>query len=123
MRIDLDQGEENANRITHYKKQQIKINDKIYQHNILLAPFEPVTHWSLSNIKDFSLADVEEILKLQPEVVIIGTGETLTHLKHTMTAKFITQGIGVEVMTTAAACRTYNVLMSEGRKVVAALII
>jgi uncharacterized protein len=63
------------------------------------------------------------LVKMSPKVLLLGVGEKSQILPQDLLDPFINAGIGVEVMTTGAACRTYNVLMAEGRNVVAALII
>ena len=86
-------------------------------------PDRLITDWTPVNTDDLTADHFEELIEFEPEVVILGTGEHL-HFPHpSVTAELLTQGIGVEVMDTSAACRTYNVLLSEGRQVVAALLL
>jgi uncharacterized protein len=101
--------------IQAFKPGEIKINDKIYTENIMLTADFLVLPWDGSNY--------EVLLQGKPELVLIGTGETQSFLSPALMALFYTRGIGVEVMTTAAAVRTYTVLTSEDRKVSAGLII
>ena len=66
-------------------------------------------------------ATMASALALQPEILLIGTGRRLVFPAHSLYAELFRKGIGLEVMDTTAACRTYNILLSEGREVVAAL--
>ena len=66
--------------------------------------------------------DASELAELKPEVVLLGTGSTIRFVPPRMTAALTEIGVAVECMDTAAACRTYNILMSEGRRVVTALL-
>jgi uncharacterized protein len=65
----------------------------------------------------------DSVLVLEPEVVILGTGASLTFPDMALMSRFMEQGIGFEVMDTTAACRTYNILVNEGRRVVAAVLL
>jgi uncharacterized protein len=73
-------------------------------------------------VEDINEENLQALFELQPEVVLIGTGNTQVFLPPATQVHFFRRGIGFEVMTTDAACRTFNVLISEGRQVVAALI-
>ena len=77
--------------------------------------------WTPQNLAELTAEQMQPIVELQPEVVLIGTGDTLQQPSSEQRIALIKLGIGHEVMDTAAACRTYNVLVAEGRKVVAAL--
>jgi uncharacterized protein len=94
---------------------EIKINDQRYTENILLTVDFQVLPWDG--------IDYEVLLQGKPELVLLGTGEIQSFLPPALMALFYAQGIGVEVMTTAAAVRTYTVLTSEDRRVSAGLII
>ena len=78
--------------------------------------------WDATNPCDLSDRQLNPIFELEPEVVLLGTGASQIFLPPELMMRFYGRGIGVEVMTTDAACRTFNVLVSEGRKVVAALL-
>jgi uncharacterized protein len=122
MQFTLDMGE-GANFIRSYEKGKITINNTTYHASLIVGPETIISDWSPQKFSDLTMNDLEIIKNLQPEVVLLGTGAQLHFLPQTMEYLFIQQGIGIEVMTTAAACRTYNVLMAEHRKVIAGLII
>lgn len=106
--------------IRHYEPGEIQINETFYHQNIILTPNEVLMadFQQFPTQKDYSL-----IQQRQPEVVLIGLGAEMP-LPHPETLAYFAQyHIGCEIMTTIAACRTYNVLMAEGRRVIAVLVI
>ena len=82
-----------------------------------------VQAWALTRFDDLSEAHFERMLALKPELVIFGSGARIRFAKPSLYRALINARIGVETMDLAAACRTYNVLASEGRAVLAALLI
>jgi uncharacterized protein len=82
-----------------------------------------ITDWLPSPVEQLSLADLQPALDLDPEVLLLGTGKEHRHAPIGLTTAVLQLGVGIEVMNTAAACRTFNVLASEYRRVVAALFI
>jgi uncharacterized protein len=80
-----------------------------------------VPEWDVKSIEDISEENLQVIFNLQPEVILLGTGETQVFLPPAIQVHFFRRNFGFEVMTTDAACRTFNVLVAEGRHVVAAL--
>lgn len=82
-----------------------------------------MTAWQPADAAHLQVADFDEVMELDPEVVLLGTGERLRFPDSAVQRRFLEAGVGFEVMDTAAACRTYNVLMMEGRRVAAALLI
>ncbi|NRT55912.1 Mth938-like domain-containing protein [Sphaerotilus uruguayifluvii] len=82
-----------------------------------------VRAWPRSRVEDLQREDFDALLALEPELVIFGSGRTLRFVHPSITRGLIEARIGIECMDTAAACRTYNVLVSEGRRAVAALLI
>ncbi len=82
-----------------------------------------VVAWPRSRVEELQREDFDALLALKPELVIFGSGRTLRFVHPSITRGLIEARIGIECMDTAAACRTYNVLVSEGRRAVAALII
>lgn len=101
----------------------VTIVDRDFHHSILLTPETVVEDWAVTDAKQLSLADVETIAALKPEVVIIGTGERQVFPPAEVMAAFLRRGIGVEAMTNGSAARTYSLLAGEGRRVLAAFIL
>ena len=111
------------NTVSAYGPNYIEINAQRYTNSLLLSPESPVIEWSCTRFEDIKTQDFEQIAKLEPAVVIFGSGERIRFPKPALIAPLIARNIGIETMDLQPACRTYNVLMAEGRKVVAALLI
>lgn len=114
---------ENSNLITAYGENYVEINRKRYTHSLIVMPQTLILDWQANAFADLTAAHFAQISDLQPEVALLGTGEKHWFLHPSIIQKLTEQGIPLECMTTAAACRTYNILMSEGRNVAAALIL
>ncbi len=103
-------------------EQGIRINDDYYTTSFIVATRHIVPEWPVHSVDDIDEAALQVIFELDPEVVLIGTGEQQVFLPPAVQMHFYRNGTGFEVMTTDAACRTFNVLAAEGRQVVAALL-
>ena len=99
----------------------IRIGDDYLNASFILSG-QQLINWDVSSIDNISQENLQGIFELQPELVLIGTGKTQVFLPPAIQSLFFKRGIGFEVMTTDAACRTFNILVSEGRQVVAALL-
>ena len=108
---------------TGYGTCHVIVNHKRYEHSLIVLPDRIVENWDAGAFEDVTAAHFDFVLSLQPEMVLFGTGAALRFPHPRLTLSLIEAGIGVEVMDTAAACRTYNILMAEGRRVAAALLI
>lgn len=91
-------------------------------HSAVISPRQLVDDWAATEPGDIKPEQLAPILALKPEIVLFGTGSSLRWPPAATIAALHDLGIGVEVMDTAAACRTYNILMLEGRQVAAALL-
>src|SRR5262245_19353837 len=109
--------------IRSYQPGAIQINQTTYSHSVLLTPDTLITDWRAQTVTDLTREDFAIVAKPNPEVVLIGTGEKQHFLTAAVLSILIENNLGYEVMTTAAACRTYNALVTEGRRVVALLLI
>lgn len=87
----------------------------------IIMPSKLVMNWPVATIDDLTREHVQELVEFKPEVVIIGTGEKLVWPNRALMAPLVNANIGYEIMDTAAACRTYNILSHEGRDVAVAL--
>jgi uncharacterized protein len=112
-----------AYQIRAYKPGFIKVNDVTYTQSLIVSPTQLITDWNPQAMAELSKDDLQKIIPLKPAILLIGTGESLCFPPVELYGELINQGIGVEIMDTSAACRTYNALTSENRNVVAALII
>lgn len=122
MKIHL-QHSGSANTIRAQAPGEVRINDAIYVRSLIVMPSEIVPDWGPTDFAGLNTDHFEAIARLKPELVLLGTGARLVFPHPRLTLALIQAGIGLEVMDTAAACRTYNILMGEGRAVAAALIL
>lgn len=122
MKLHLTQSEGNQ-LITAYETGQVSINHQRYAHSVIVLPTEVIKDWRVANFDALSAQDFDLIAAKNPEVVLLGTGAKHRFIHPKLTVALTEKGIPVECMTTDAACRTYNILMSEGRSVAAALIL
>ncbi len=106
-----------------YVPGRIKVNEETFANSIIVAPDQLINPWHPLSVAELTAEDFAPIIALQPEIVLLGTGVRLSFPAQNIFAALYAKQIGVEVMDTGAACRTYNVLMSEGRRAVAALLI
>ena len=111
-----------VNLIRAYAPGTLTINDAIVRSGVSVSAgtLQPLP--SLRDASDLRLEHAEALLLTDPEIVLLGTGATQVFPDNRWRATFLTRAIGLEVMTTAAACRTYNVLAAERRRVTALLI-
>ncbi len=100
----------------------ICVNKDFFNAPFVMSGQMIVPQWDVKSIDDINEASLQVVFDLQPEVVLIGTGKTQVFLPPSTQAHFFQRNIGFEVMTTDAACRTFNLLVAEGRHVVAALL-
>ena len=101
----------------------ITLMDRELAASFLLAPDRVIENWPVDAAVMLDVSHVDALLALQPELVILGTGERQFFPAADFMAGFLRKGIGIEVMDNAAAARTYNLLAGEGRRVVAGFIL
>ena len=102
--------------------QGIQVVDDFYDSSIIVSAKQVIPDWPVNTVENITEEHLVKVLDLQPELVLIGTGAKQAFLPPRQLMFFYSRDVGVEVMTTDAACRTFNVLVSESRNVVAALI-
>jgi uncharacterized protein len=109
--------------VTGYDRHGVEINAQRYDYSVLVMPEVAPRPWDVTRFEDLSATHFEQIAADKPDVVILGTGEKQRFVHPRLITSLSSQRIGVESMDSHAACRTYNILMGEGRKVTLALII
>jgi uncharacterized protein len=109
--------------VTGYDQSGVEINAKHYDYSVLVMPEVAPRPWDVRRFDDLTAAHFEAIAADKPDVVVLGTGERQRFVHPRLVASLSDLRIGVESMDSHAACRTYNILMGEGRKVTLALII
>ncbi|MBU6260645.1 MAG: Mth938-like domain-containing protein [Burkholderiales bacterium] len=112
-----------ANVITRQEAGRIWVGQQPYAHSLLVPRAGEVLRWDVAALAGLTPAHFERIAALRPELVIFGSGARLRFVAPALLRSLIDARIGVETMDTPAACRTFNVLASEGRLVLAALLV
>jgi len=110
------------NTVTAYGDGYVEINKVSFPHPVLFSPEGEVKRWQIDSFENIDAGAFDAVIAAQPAVLIIGTGAKQRFLHPRVLARLHAARIGVETMDTGAACRTYNVLMAEGRQVAAALL-
>ena len=109
--------------VTAYDDTQVEINALPYRHSLLVLPENAPVDWPVDSFEELADEHFETILATAPDVVILGTGQRQRFVHPRLVSRLTERRIGVECMDNQAACRTYNILMAEGRKVALALIL
>ena len=123
MKIQLEAGGKNDNLIRAYAPGSVTVNADTYDTSLVISRSSLIKDWGPGSIDDLTTVHLDTILELDPELILIGTGDILKFPPTEKLRVLIEAGIGYEIMDTGAACRTYNVLMAEGREIVAGLIV
>jgi len=114
-------GRAAANTITAYGEDYVMVNSQRHHSSLIVLP-ERVEPWDVSEFMKITIAHIEKLMTLGVEIVLLGTGPKQRFPHPSLTAPLAAAGIGLEVMDLKAACRTYNILVAEERKVAAALL-
>ena len=114
---------EGVNLVTRQEAGRIWVGTGVHAHSLLVPWRGEVRPWGAANLAELQASHFEQLLALQPELVIFGSGRRLRFVAPALYRALIEARVGVETMDTAAACRTFNVLAGEGRSVVAALLL
>lgn len=107
----------------HYGDGKLKINQTEHDASLIIFPDALFTDWPVNSVDELQVAHFAEIIKRNPDIVLLGTGLHQRFPTIACRRSLVEAGLNLEVMDTAAACRTYNLLVSEGRDVAAAVII
>lgn len=109
--------------IRAYEPGAVTVNETVYTKSLIVSAYKLVADWAPQSLDELKNEDFKPILEVGPEIVLLGTGISFKMPAQKQLAPLYLEKLGVECMDTGAACRTYTALMSEGRKVVAALLI
>ncbi len=109
--------------IRAYDHGELVINDHRHHNSVIVMPSKIIDDWAPQTFDDLREDHFLTIRDLEPQLVVLGTGDQQQFPSTSLYAVLLNQGVGVEVMSTPAACRTYNILVSEGRRVAAALLL
>lgn len=108
---------------TGHGKGYVRVGDSEYRENLLVTPEQVIEGWAPGGFDALSEGDFASLAALKPEVALLGTGASIRFPHPRLTRALVDANIGLEVMDTPAACRTYNILAAEGRRVAAAILI
>lgn len=108
--------------LSHHDKEGFTVNGKIYPQSLIIGRETLISDWRPQTLDALKPRDFDVVIELAPSIVLIGTGQNREILDMAVIAPLFQAGIGVEIMSTPAACRTLVVLQSEGRDVLAALL-
>ncbi|HEU0200919.1 MAG TPA: Mth938-like domain-containing protein [Burkholderiaceae bacterium] len=113
----------NLNTVTAYGPGFIEINKVRHTSSLIVTAEEAVQPWPVEDFQALTVEHFEALAQRGPEIVLLGTGSRQRFPHPRVTQPLLRAHIGLEVMSTAAACRTYNILLSEGRRVLAAMLL
>lgn len=122
MKFQLDEPQ-GGNTISRHDGQTVWVNGAAHGESLLVPWRGEVQSWSVRRFDELGEQHFQQILALKPELVIFGSGARIRFARPALYRSLIEARIGMETMDLAAACRTYNVLASEGREVLAALLL
>jgi uncharacterized protein len=105
-----------------YDDGAVTVNNTTFTRSLIIMPEHLDTQWEPQYLEEVTERHLEPIVKFNPEVVLFGTGVQSRFPELHIQTYFVKRGIGIEIMNTAAACRTYNILIAEGRNVACALL-
>ena len=112
-----------TNTITAHGDGYVDINLQRHTTSVIVEPEGPVREWPVASFEALTAELFDMLGESTPEVVLLGTGSRIRFPHPRLTAGLMKRGIGVEAMDSGAACRTYNILMQEDRRVVAAILV
>jgi len=122
MKLDLDAGGVHRNSVAGYGPGYIEVGGHVYSTGLLICHDAVVAPWGPDSAGGLAQSHLLRVLEHEPEIVLLGTGDRLVFPAPELMSMLATRGVGFEVMDTGAACRSFNFLLGEGRRVVAALL-
>lgn len=120
MKFTLD-SRSDVNLIRGYGAGEVRIGDLVHHAPCIITAQQLVLDWRVSDVASLQVADLGAVFALKPEVVLLGTGARQIFPSREIRQAFAEQRVGLEVMDLGAACRTYNILVQEERRVAAVL--
>ncbi len=109
--------------IQSYGPDYVRVDGKSYRSSLILTPEQVLPDWAPRQVSDLCAAHLQTLLDLAPQIILLGTGPEQRFPEPDLYNGVLQQGIGLEIMDTGAACRTYQVLRSEDRRVVAGFLL
>jgi uncharacterized protein len=122
MLINRDQPS-SANYVTAYASGGVTVGSQVLRTSFVMDARNIHTDWPVANVACLTIEHLDQVIAMQPEIILLGTGDRIEFPANEIRAAVLSRGIGFEIMDTPAACRTFNILVAEDRRVVAALIV
>jgi len=122
MKLQLD-NTGGLNTFTAYGEGYVSVNGVRHDCNLAVLPDRLLPNWTQATFETLCVADLELLASLDADIVLLGTGKQLRFPSPDLLRPLVRAQKGLEVMDVAAACRTYNILMGEGRKVAVGLLL
>lgn len=119
MKLDREQGTGHV--IRSFADGRLVIGNSTFASPVIVTAEQLITDWAAPPVQTLAADDLQRVLALEPEVIVLGTGTRQIFPPQVLSMTILRQGIGFEVMATAAACRTFNLLTAEYRPVAAIL--
>ncbi len=113
----------NQNRFTAYGENYVAINQIRHEQSLVILPDLLIKDWPVSTIDQLRIEHFDCILPHEPEILILGTGVHHQFPDRSLLKQLMQHRFGIEIMNTQACCRTYNILVEEGRRIAAAVLI
>jgi len=121
MKLTLD-ADTRVNLIRSYSTHEVRVGEQHFQRSCIIAPDAVLADWRPADVDDLGEADLEPLFALKPEVVLLGTGTHQRFAPAPVRIAFAKRRVALETMDLGAACRTFNILVQEERRVCAALL-
>lgn len=121
MKLTLD-ADTRVNLIRSYSTHEVRVGEQRFERSCIIAPDSVLADWRPANVDDLEEADLEPLFALKPEVVLLGTGTQQRFAPPAVRIAFAKRRVALEAMDLGAACRTFNILVQEERRVCAALL-
>jgi len=110
-----------ANVVRAWEPGRMRVGETWFEGHLIVSADRVITDWQIASPAEVAVAHLEAAIGLDPEIILLGTGPDVLLPDVGLMRALAAESIGLEIMTTPAACRTFNVLVSEHRRVVAAL--
>ncbi len=121
MKLTLD-AQPQVNLIRSYSAGEVRIADRTFRRSCIVTPDTVIADWRPTNVEDLREEDLEPLFAAQPQLVLLGTGGAQRFPHVSIRGAFAKRAIAIETMDLGAACRTFNILVQEERRVCAALL-
>jgi uncharacterized protein len=121
MKIELDSEFSGSNKIISYSNDSFKLKDTLIETNLVISKDRLMENWPVDLYQNLALHHLDILISWQPEIILVGTGKEPCFPNPEFISYVTSKNIGFETMDTGAACRSYNLLVDEGRNVVACL--